>query len=51
MELKNGKTIKLSFSYENPTATLRKFSNPLYGECLISKGMDNDKINLWQIIN
>ena len=49
-ELKTGKTIQLS-SHDCIIATLEKINHPFYGECIISQGLFNDNIYLWQVID
>lgn len=49
IDLKNGSNIKKLIGHEDSVLTIRKFVHPLYGECLISKGVGNEQIKLWVI--
>ena len=35
--------------HEDSVLTIRKLIHPIYGECLISKGVGNEQIKLWGI--
>jgi WD40 repeat protein len=47
IDLNNGSNIKTLISHEDSVLTIRKLVHPLYGECLISKGVGNEQIKLW----
>lgn len=49
IDLKKGSNIKKLIGHEDSVLTIRKFVHPLYGECLISKGVGNEQIKLWVI--
>ena len=46
VDLKNGIVIKNILGHKMEVLTIKKFIHPLYGECLISQGLSNDKIKL-----
>ena len=50
LELKKGIIIKDLVGHNNEVITIKKLNHPIFGECLISQGIDNDKIKIW-IIN
>ena len=47
MDIVKKKTIKIFKGHENNVLTLKKINHPLYGECLISQGYEQDNIKLW----
>ena len=49
IDLNKGKIIKELESHKNNVTTVKKIFHPLYGECLISQGANNDPIILWKI--
>ena len=49
IDLNSGKIIKEFKNHKIYSVTIKKLIHPLYGECLISKGLFNDQITLWTI--
>ena len=49
IDLNNGSNIKTLLGHEDSVLTIRKLVHPIYGECLISKGVGNEQIKLWGI--
>jgi len=49
IDLNKGCNIKTLIGHEDSVLTIRKLIHPIYGECLISKGVGNEQIKLWGI--
>ena len=47
VEINNGDIIKKLDGHQNSVTTIKKIIHPIYGECLISQGYENDRIKLW----
>ena len=47
LDLKKMNIIKNLIGHNNEVITIKKIIHPLYGECLISQGLENDQIKLW----
>ena len=51
IDLKKGKIIKRMKGHNNRVSTIRKITHPIYGNCLISQGLELNNIKLWVIKN
>ena len=47
IDLNKGSNVKTLIGHEDSVLTIRKLVHPIYGECLISKGVGNEQIKLW----
>ena len=47
IEIKKGLIIQNLNSHKNWVITIKKINHPQYGQCIISKGYDNDQIKIW----
>ena len=47
VRIKDGKTMKNFNENSKNIITIRKIIPPKYGECLLSKGLEDDQIKLW----
>jgi hypothetical protein len=47
VRLKDGKIIKNLNSYNNQTIFIKRINHPIYGEALVSQGLEDDSIKLW----
>ena len=47
LDLKKMNIIKNLIGHNNEVITIKKIIHPLFGECLISQGLENDQIKLW----
>ena len=47
LELKKGIIFKDLVGHNNEVITIKKINHPIFGECLISQGIDYDKIKIW----
>ena len=47
IDLNKGSNIKTLIGHEDSVLTIRKLVHPIYGQCLISKGVGNEQIKLW----
>ena len=48
-DIKSLKNIRNLKGHKNQVININKCVHPLYGECLISQGIDDDEIKLWTI--
>ena len=49
VELKKGKIIKTIIGHKKCVISIKKIYHPIYGECLVSQGAENDSIKIWKI--
>lgn len=47
MDIKNGLLINELNGHNREVLTIKKINHPIYGECLISQGYEEDQIKLW----
>ena len=47
IDLNTGSNVKTLIGHEDSVLTIRKLVHPIYGQCLISKGVGNEQIKLW----
>ena len=47
VELKNGIIIKSLTGLNNEVCTIKKIVHPIFGECILIQGWENDQIKLW----
>ena len=47
LDLKEMKIIKNLIGHNNEVITIKKINHPLFGECIISQGLENDQIKIW----
>ena len=49
IDLKKGIIIKNLKENKNDVISIKKIVHPLYGECLISQGFEDDQIKMWNL--
>ena len=49
VNLKSGEIIKELTGHNNYLMDIKKIIHPIYGECLLSQGYNDDQIKLWVI--
>ena len=51
IDIKNGLLIEELNDHNREVLTIKKINHPIYGECLISQGYEEDQIRLWALGN